>query len=62
MTGIVIKEPDIDKSIVLNDKHRAIVGHYESFDKRLNISVEYDRIVAELHYKIDHLPTENIIL
>lgn len=62
LTGIAIKDVEIDKGLILNDMHRAIAGHYESFDKCIDITTENDRIVAELMYKIDHLPSEHFRL
>ena len=62
LTGIVIKEPDIDKAMVLNEQHRAIVGHYESFDKRIQITLKEGALLAQLVYKCDPLPPEKLRL
>ena len=62
LTGIVVEPVALDKSIALNDKHGLIVGHYESFDKRIVVREEGGALLAHLVYKMDPLPPEDLVL
>ena len=62
LTGVAVKEPDIDKTTQLTEEHRSIAGHYESFDKVIKVIAEENYLRAHLVYKNDSLPAEDLIL
>ena len=62
LTGVFVKPLALDRNIVLNDKHRAIAGHYESFDKRIVVRLEDDVLKVHLVYKMDPFPEEDLVL
>ena len=62
LCGIEIQEPEIEKTSSLSPVHKAIAGHYESFDKIIRVREEGGQLQAHLIYKIDPLPAEDLML
>ena len=62
LMGIEVKVAKLDKSISLSERHKAIAGHYESFDKRITVRLEDGKLKAHLVYKMDPLPPEDLLL
>ena len=58
LVGVKTAEPPIDKNASLAERDTAIIGHYESFDKSIDIYQENGQLKAQLMYKIDPLPNQ----
>lgn len=54
--------PAINRSAGLSLRHRSLVGRYESMDKIIMITEQDGQLVANIEYKIDSLPPENLKL
>ena len=62
VSGVRVKEDDVNRNIALTAEHQCYPGHYESMDKRIDVWIEQDTLRARMAYKIDPLPTEELIL
>lgn len=62
LTGTTVAEPDFDKAFTPDDQHADLAGLYESFDKRIDVTVEGGQISAHMIHKMDPLPDAHLIL